>query len=81
MWTSAWHGQFVEKLVERTKTIAVGDPTRRENRMGPVINDRALEQIQQAVEEAKADGGTIAVGGEVLTDGDAGSGCFPRRRW
>ncbi len=70
-------GQFVEKLVERTKTIAVGDPTRRENWMGPVINDRALGKFSKAVEEAKADGGTIAVGGEVLTDGDAGRGYFP----
>jgi 1-pyrroline-5-carboxylate dehydrogenase len=70
-------GPFVEKLVERTKTIAVGDPTNRENWMGPVINERALGKFTQAVDEAKADGGTIAVGGEVLRDEHTERGYFP----
>lgn len=60
--------QFVDRLVERTKAIRVGDPTKRENWMGPVINRRALDRFRSAVEEARADGGTIEVGGEVLTD-------------
>jgi 1-pyrroline-5-carboxylate dehydrogenase len=69
--------QFVDKVVERTKQIAVGDPTRRENWMGPVINQRAVDKFEQAVDEAKADGGTVAVGGEVLRDGDTGRGYYP----
>jgi 1-pyrroline-5-carboxylate dehydrogenase len=69
--------QFVDKVVERTKQIAVGDPTRRENWMGPVINRRAVDKFEQAVDEAKADGGTVAVGGEVLRDGDTGRGYYP----
>jgi 1-pyrroline-5-carboxylate dehydrogenase len=59
---------FVDKLVERTKGIKVGDPTKRENWMGPVINQRALDRFRTAVDEAKADGATIEVGGEVLAD-------------
>jgi 1-pyrroline-5-carboxylate dehydrogenase len=59
---------FVERLVERTKAIKVGDPTRRENWMGPVINQRALDRFRNAVDEAKADGGTIEIGGEVLAN-------------
>jgi 1-pyrroline-5-carboxylate dehydrogenase len=69
--------EFVDKLVERAKTIAVGDPTRRENWMGPVINERALAKFTDAVEEARRDGGTIEVGGEVLRDEDTGRGFFP----
>lgn len=69
--------EFVDKLVERTKQITVGDPTRRENWMGPVINERALRKFTDAVAEAQRDGGTIAVGGEVLRDGDAERGYFP----
>jgi len=68
---------FVEKLVERTRQISVGDPTRRENWMGPVINERALRKFTDAVEEAKRDGGTIEVGGEVLRDDETGRGFFP----
>ncbi len=68
---------FVDKLVERTRQIAVGDPTQRRNWMGPVINQRAVDKFETAVTEAKGDGGTIAVGGEVLRDGDTDRGYFP----
>ncbi len=60
--------EFVERLVEKTRGIAVGDPTRRENWMGPVINERALSKFTAAVDEAKADGGTVEVGGEADTE-------------
>ncbi len=68
---------FLDALVEKTKGISVGDPTRRENWMGPVINERALAKFTEAVEEARRDGGTIEIGGEVLRDGDASRGYFP----
>jgi 1-pyrroline-5-carboxylate dehydrogenase len=68
---------FVAKLAERAKAIKVGDPTKRENWMGPVINERSLRKFTDAVAEAKADGGTIAAGGEVLTTGDEARGYFP----
>jgi 1-pyrroline-5-carboxylate dehydrogenase len=68
---------FIDKLVERARGIAVGDPTRRENWMGPVINRQALDKFERAVSEARADGGTIEAGGEVLRDGDAARGFYP----
>jgi 1-pyrroline-5-carboxylate dehydrogenase len=60
--------QFVDKLVEKTRGITVGDPTRRENWMGPVINQRAIDTFSRAVEQAKADGGTVEIGGETDTE-------------
>jgi 1-pyrroline-5-carboxylate dehydrogenase len=57
--------EFVAKLVEKARGITVGDPTLRENWMGPVINQKALDKFSQAVGQARADGGTIEVGGEV----------------
>ena len=65
--------EFVTRLVEKARGITVGDPTRRENWMGPVINQKALDTFTQAVEQAKADGGTIEVGGEA----DASTGYYP----
>jgi 1-pyrroline-5-carboxylate dehydrogenase len=70
-------GPFVEKLVERARAIKVGDPTQRDNWMGPVINERSLGKFTTAVEEAKRDGGTIAAGGEVLTAPGTERGYFP----
>jgi 1-pyrroline-5-carboxylate dehydrogenase len=69
--------QFVDKLVEKARAIRVGDPTRRENWMGPVINERALDKFTTGVEEAKRDGGRIETGGEVLADSGAERGYFP----
>jgi 1-pyrroline-5-carboxylate dehydrogenase len=68
---------FVDKLVERARTITVGDPTRRENWMGPVINQRALDTFARAAGDARADGGTIEIGGDVLRDGDTERGFYP----
>lgn len=65
--------EFVDRLVEKTRGITVGDPTDRENWMGPVINQRAIDTFTRAVEDAKAAGGTIEIGGEVDTE----RGFFP----
>ena len=65
--------EFVDKLVEKTRAIRVGDPTDRENWMGPVINQRAIDTFMKAVEDTKAAGGTIEIGGEVDTE----RGFFP----
>ncbi len=65
--------EFVDKLVEKTRGIRVGDPTDRENWMGPVINQRAIDTFTRAVDDAKEAGGTIEIGGEV----DTQRGYFP----
>jgi 1-pyrroline-5-carboxylate dehydrogenase len=65
--------EFVDRLVEKTRDIRTGDPTQRESWMGPVINQRALDTFTAAVDEAKSDGGTIEIGGEV----NAERGFFP----
>ena len=65
--------EFVDRLVEKTRGIKVGDPTDRENWMGPVINQRAIDTFTKAVEDARAAGGTIEIGGEVDTE----RGFFP----
>ncbi|MCC6617686.1 MAG: aldehyde dehydrogenase family protein [Chloroflexi bacterium] len=64
---------FIDKLVERTRGIRTGDPTERDNWMGPVINQRALDKFTDAVATTRADGGTIEVGG----DADASVGYYP----
>jgi 1-pyrroline-5-carboxylate dehydrogenase len=69
--------EFVDRLVEKAGAIRVGDPTKRETWMGPVINQRALDTFGRAVDEARADGGTVEVGGEVLRDDDTARGYFP----
>jgi 1-pyrroline-5-carboxylate dehydrogenase len=65
--------EFVDLLVEKTRSITVGDPTQRESWMGPVINQRALDTFTKAVDDAEADGGTVEIGGAT----DDSRGFFP----
>lgn len=66
---------FLAKLVEKTKTLTVGDPTLQETYMGPVIHERSVKTYLGAVESAKK-GGRILVGGERLTGGLYDKGHF-----
>ncbi len=66
---------FVERLTERTRALKVGDPTRREVFMGPVINARAVATFEAAAVEARRDG-RILVGGDRLAEGGLAHGLF-----
>ena len=59
---------FVEKLVEKTKALKIGDPTQKDVYFGPVINARAVKTFEGAVESAKK-GGKLLVGGRVMKEG------------
>lgn len=68
--------EFVNKLVERTKKIVVGDPRKREVFLGPVINKKALENFKKYVEDAIKDGGKILTGGKVPEGGTFSKGFY-----
>jgi 1-pyrroline-5-carboxylate dehydrogenase len=61
------HDELVRLLVEKTEKITIGDPLLRENWLGPVVDQRAVDRHQNAVAEARRDG-RVFVGGERLTD-------------
>jgi 1-pyrroline-5-carboxylate dehydrogenase len=66
---------LIEKLIEHTQNLAIGDPTDRHTFLGPVINQNSYEDFQRFVEEL-SQVGTILTGGEVLTGGDKAKGFF-----
>lgn len=57
---------FVDKLVERTKKIIIGDPRKRETFTGPIINKNAVDKYIKYINDAIKDGGKILVGGNVI---------------
>jgi 1-pyrroline-5-carboxylate dehydrogenase len=61
------HDELVRLLVEKTESITIGDPLLRENWLGPVVDQKAVDRHQEAVAEARRDG-RVFVGGERLTD-------------
>jgi 1-pyrroline-5-carboxylate dehydrogenase len=60
--------EFTAKLIEKTRSVTIGDPTRRDVFFGPVINRDAVETFERAVETARNEG-SVLLGGARLTEG------------
>jgi 1-pyrroline-5-carboxylate dehydrogenase len=69
------HDELIRLLVEKTEKITVGDPIKRENWLGPIIDQKAVDRHQGAVSEARRDG-TVFIGGEHLSDGALSRGYY-----
>jgi acyl-CoA reductase-like NAD-dependent aldehyde dehydrogenase len=57
------HEAFVQRLVERTKQLRVGDPLAEETDMGPMCHRGTLERTRAHIEDAVANGAEVVVGG------------------
>ncbi|NLD69751.1 MAG: aldehyde dehydrogenase family protein [Limnobacter sp.] len=64
-----------ERIVALTEAIDVGDPTVRENWMGPLIDQAARQRYQRAAEAMKQSGKLYA-GGRLLSEGALERGWF-----
>lgn len=61
---------MLEKIVERTQKIKVGEPTDPATNMSAVINQKAFKTINQYIDKGKSEGGRIVSGGGA--DGEQG---------
>ena len=59
---------LVDKIVERTERIVIGDPRAPETEMGPLANDRQYAKVLEHFVAAKEQGAVIACGGEAVAD-------------
>jgi acyl-CoA reductase-like NAD-dependent aldehyde dehydrogenase len=62
---AAVHDKFVERLIERTRTISVGDPLDPATDLGPVISAVARDRILRYIDTGQKEGATLAYGGGV----------------
>jgi aldehyde dehydrogenase (NAD+) len=58
------YDEFVEKFVEKVKSLPYGDPRDPKTVIGPLINERQMEKALQMIEEAKRDGANVALEGK-----------------
>ncbi|MBL8977252.1 MAG: aldehyde dehydrogenase family protein [Gemmatimonadetes bacterium] len=56
---------FMEKLIEKTRAIRMGDVTQRDVWFGPVINEKAVQRWEKAVNQAGREG-KVVLGGQRL---------------
>ena len=66
---------FLDGLIEKTRSISMGDPSQRDVFFGPVINQQSVERFERAVRQARAEG-TVLLGGERMRDGIFDRGYF-----
>ncbi|GAA3560089.1 aldehyde dehydrogenase family protein [Marinobacter xestospongiae] len=66
--TEGIHDRFVEAVVERMKQLVVGHPLKDGVHIGAVADARQLSQNQEYLALARQEGGTLAYGGEVLSE-------------
>jgi aldehyde dehydrogenase (NAD+) len=60
------YDDFVDSLINVYKNVRIGNPLDAEVLMGPLIDAAAVENMLKAIEQVKAEGGRILLGGEVL---------------
>ncbi len=70
------YDQLLEKLVEDTQALKIGDGLEPGVQVGPVVNEAQLSKIHQYVELGKAEGAKLLVGGERATEGKLAKGYF-----
>ncbi len=61
----AVHDRFVQRLVERTRAIRIGDPLDEATQMGPLVSAAQREKVLSYIEKGKAEGALLACGGGV----------------
>lgn len=70
-------GEFIERLGDVTnQRVTVGFPTERAVFMGPVMNQKAVDTWQAAVDDTVRDGGRVVHGGNRIMDDDLKYGYY-----
>ncbi|MBU3675685.1 MAG: aldehyde dehydrogenase family protein [Chitinophagaceae bacterium] len=68
--------KFTAKLVNAYAQLRIGDPLDARNHVGPLIDLDAVANYLNAIQQAKAEGGTMLVEGGVLKGKKYASGCY-----
>jgi len=59
------HDAFVDRFVELSRQIKIGDPSDPDTQMGPVASGRVIENIKSQLKDAMDKGARIALGGRI----------------
>lgn len=57
------YDEFVERFVERARTLRMGDPMREDSQMGPKVSEEELVKVESFVRDAVEGGAEVVLGG------------------
>jgi acyl-CoA reductase-like NAD-dependent aldehyde dehydrogenase len=58
--------EFIEKFVQKTEKLKVGDPVSDDTDIGPIVNSKGLENIDSVVKDSIKEGAELLTGGEQI---------------
>ncbi|MGI9011293.1 MAG: NAD-dependent succinate-semialdehyde dehydrogenase [Nitrososphaeraceae archaeon] len=58
--------EFIEKFVQKTEKLRIGDPMSEHTDIGPLVNSKSLESIENLVQDAIDKGSQLVTGGEKI---------------
>jgi acyl-CoA reductase-like NAD-dependent aldehyde dehydrogenase len=58
--------EFIEKFVQKTEKLKVGDPLSDDTDIGPIVNSKGLENIDSVVKDSVRAGAELLTGGEQI---------------
>jgi len=68
--------EITKRLLKAYKQVRIGDPSKPGTLMGPLINKRAVQDMQAALKSVREDGGEVLYGGESLESPEYPGGCY-----
>ena len=72
----ALQSKFEEAILTRVKRIKLGNPLDESINMGPLVSFPHMERVLGYIEQGKAGGARLLVGGERITAGELANGAF-----
>ncbi|HSI67165.1 MAG TPA: aldehyde dehydrogenase family protein [Planococcus sp. (in: firmicutes)] len=68
--------ELQRKLLEKTKTLTIGNGMDETVKVGPVINPAALKKIHSYIEVGKEEGASLLIGGDILEEAPYDKGYY-----
>ncbi|MBO6198621.1 MAG: aldehyde dehydrogenase family protein, partial [Psychrobacter sp.] len=59
------YDDFVERFLAHVKTLNVGDPSKEDTAVGPIINKKQVESLQEKIAKAQKEGAKMLLSGEI----------------
>jgi acyl-CoA reductase-like NAD-dependent aldehyde dehydrogenase len=72
----AVYDELLARLIERVRTLRVGDPLDGATEIGPLVSHAARDAVLAAIEEARQEGWRVAVGGAAPEDPALADGAY-----
>jgi aldehyde dehydrogenase (NAD+) len=72
------HDALLARLQTAWQHLPVGNPLHPDTLVGPLIDGAAGQSMEEALRQARADGGTVVCGGEAVRVPDCEGGCYRR---